>query len=199
MGCAENGFVGGILINRSNNPATIVGSDLTNICRATGAYNTPRICKVRCNVRNILRNGFISLSAILNSGVSVRLLGHAPSDFLNDYHRGLPSPAISRGPFIRLFRLFQRGSVNTIFCVNNGSSVSAVSGLDTCNGAIGDRVHFVNMPGAVSGSLVLASRAPNCNDTTGCVTAVLGRIVYSSDICSLHDIAITRVVNHRAN
>lgn len=195
----EEVFVGGgTVIKRSNKPATIVGTDLCKIiCRTLGHRSIVKaVCKVVGKVRNFLGRGVVSVGP-LRIGNRLRLVGAAPKSCLNSYHCGLPrSLASTICP--RLFRGFRGCGVNCFFCVNKGSSVSAMDGLSHCTRAMGDRVHFVKVPGAVSGSLILASRAPKFKDTTGCMTSAIHRVTVSTSICSGGgSIAVIRVVNHR--
>lgn len=176
----------------------MVGSDLTKICGGTVRQKFSGMCKVLRNVRKLLSRRCVSLSARVRSRLSVRLLGEAPSTFLNSYHCGLPrvrrSGTVCRG----VFRVLGGLSVCTFVCVNKGSSVSAVGGLSSCTVLAKRARGFLNIPGAVSGSLTLASRAPKFKDTTGCVNTSAGRIVHSTLklACGGGVVAVVRVVKH---
>lgn len=187
----------GYVITRSNNPAITVGTDLTKIVTKMG---DSRGCSVYCNtmgkVLNVLGRGCLGLSSVFTSSTGLRGLGAAPTVCLNSYHRGLPSCGSSSSPCMCVFRRFSGLSVGTFFCVNKGSSVSAMLGLSSCTGGVGDSIGVVKVPGAVSGSLYVASRAPNFNSTTGCVTSDVLRVTRSAFVCTIGDIAVIRVVKH---
>ncbi len=191
----------GVMITRSNKPAYTVGTSLLNMFhRTSGCARVRAICNSIGKVRKVVCGGLIGLYSVVTASSSIRLVHRAPSAMLNSYECGLPTCSDNSGMCRAVIGALQVRSVRTFFCVNNGSSVSIIAGLSGCfgTGKVGS-VITVNVPGAVSGSLPKASRAPNFNSTTGCVTAAVRRVVHSDDICTLPSIAVIRVVKQSAN
>lgn len=157
-----------MLIMRKNKPATIVGTSLCNIVRRTG--QGPRIkgiCKTVNKAKTVFSRAFVSLASFSSRGLG--LLLRAPTSTVKSSECPL-----CRGSCRGVISVFGGRSVGCILLGNKGKAVSTYKRVCRIYGS--RSVGIIKVPGAVSGSVTVASRSPKCKDTTEFVTTSARRI-----------------------
>ena len=182
-----------VLVGQSGGPTAAINSSLAGVYETATSMGAG-VLGMRYGVEGLFEEKLIDLEPELGRAVDIQLLRETPSSYLGSCRYKLPSPDANEEPYERLFNLFDRYRISSVFYIGGNDSMDTISKLGAYGAREGSSIRFVGIPKTIDNDLEGTDHTPGYGSAAKFIATSVAEIGRDSSVYDLRNVTFVEIM-----